>query len=142
MNGTQGQNDMTEMYSAIEAEVPIPADPHTQTNFEFVGDLKRAEKVIIGGQALSHCVNYTTRDLLRYWAPRDPADLILLLDGELPCVFLVMLAANTICVCLLMLWRWCDCGFWFCIIQVPRPCPAATRAPSCSWTTCAPRTSP
>jgi nicotinamidase-related amidase len=71
------------MYSAIEAEVPIPSDPHTQTNFEFVGDLKRAEKLIIGGQALSHCVNYTTRDLLRYWTPRDPADLILLLDGTL-----------------------------------------------------------
>lgn len=73
---------MTEMYSAIEAEVPIPADPMTQTNFEFIADLKRAEKLIIGGQALSHCVNYTTRDLLRYWAPRDPADLILLIDGK------------------------------------------------------------
>ena len=36
---------MTEMYSAIEAEVPIPADPRTQTNLEFVGDLKRAPKV-------------------------------------------------------------------------------------------------
>jgi nicotinamidase-related amidase len=73
---------MTEMYSAIEAEVPIPADPRTLTNVEFVEDLKRAKKVIIGGQALSHCVNYTTRDLLRYWAPRDPADLIVLLDGK------------------------------------------------------------
>lgn len=36
---------MTEMYSAIEAEVPVPSDPFTQTNFEFVADLKRAEKV-------------------------------------------------------------------------------------------------
>ena len=41
----QGQNDMTEMYSAIEAEVPIPADPRTQTNLDFIGDLKRAPKV-------------------------------------------------------------------------------------------------
>lgn len=39
-------------------------------------------QVIIGGQALSHCVNYTTRDLLRYWTARNPADLIMLIDGE------------------------------------------------------------
>jgi len=80
----KGQNNMTEMYSAIEAEVPVASDPLTQTNFGFIGELKNASKVIIGGQALSHCVNYTTRDLLRYWTPRDPKDLILLLDGASP----------------------------------------------------------
>jgi nicotinamidase/pyrazinamidase len=80
----KGQNNLTEMYSAVEAEVPIPADPFTQTNYALLGDLKRADKVIIAGQALSHCVNYTTRDILKYWAPRDPRDLILLLDGCSP----------------------------------------------------------
>ena len=80
----QGQNDITEMYSAIEAEVPVATDPRTQTNFEFIADLKRSTRLIIGGQALSHCVNYTTRDLLRYWQPRDPADLVLLIDGCSP----------------------------------------------------------
>jgi hypothetical protein len=28
-------------------------------------------------------VNYTTRDLLKYWGDRKPSDLVLLLDGEL-----------------------------------------------------------
>jgi hypothetical protein len=45
----QGQNDLTEMYSAIEAEVPIESDPLTQPNFEFVEDLKRADKVSFWG---------------------------------------------------------------------------------------------
>lgn len=38
-------NDTTEMYSAIEAEVPVPTDPLTQTNFEFLSDLKNCKKV-------------------------------------------------------------------------------------------------
>jgi len=80
----QGENDITEMYSAIEAEVPVASDPRTQTNTQFVNDLKRSTRLIIGGQALSHCVNYTTRDLLRYWGPRNPAELTLLIDGCSP----------------------------------------------------------
>lgn len=80
----KGMNNLTEMYSAIEAEVPIPADPLTQTNFGFLADLKNAPKVIVCGQALSHCVNYTTRDIVRYWDTREPADIVLLLDGASP----------------------------------------------------------
>ena len=75
---------MTEMYSAIEAEVPVADDPRTHTNRALVEHLKQANKIIIGGQALSHCVNYTTRDLLRYWTPRQAGDLVLLLDGSSP----------------------------------------------------------
>lgn len=41
-------------------------------------------KVIIGGQALSHCVNYSTRDLLDHWEPKAPAGLVLLRDGASP----------------------------------------------------------
>lgn len=71
------------MYSAIEAEVPIVNDPSTQTNYELLLELTKQSKVLICGQALSHCVNYTTRDILKYWIKsRDPKDLILLLDGN------------------------------------------------------------
>ena len=71
------------MYSAIEAEIPIAEDPYTQTNYELLIELKKNySKVIICGQALSHCVNYTTRDILKHWIPtRNPSDLVLLLDG-------------------------------------------------------------
>ncbi|KAJ1442098.1 hypothetical protein B484DRAFT_412622 [Ochromonadaceae sp. CCMP2298] len=76
----KGQNNLTEMYSAIEAEVPMDDDHTTGTNHAFVEALKGAERVIIGGQALSHCVNYTTRDLVKYWT-REPQHLVLLTDG-------------------------------------------------------------
>ena len=79
-------------------------------------------QVIIGGQALSHCVNYTTRDLLRYWTPRDPADLVLLIDGELQlscdetscccycsscnvCVFVLMVLLSIFLGCCIRLYR-------------------------------------
>eukprot|EP01038_Epipyxis_sp_PR26KG_P012217 gene12217-16367_t len=57
----KGMNNFTEMYSAIEAEVPYASDPQTFANQTFLNELKTAKKVIICGQALSHCVNYTTR---------------------------------------------------------------------------------
>lgn len=144
---TQGENNLTEMYSAIEAEVPLPEDPRTLTNFELVGGLKRAGKVIIGGQALSHCVNYTTRDLLRYWAPRDPADLVLLLDGTwVPCILL----SST----LSLLFQKCRLAHTHVsqhhlihLIHLPygqavRRCLGVTLALTCSWMTCELPTSP
>ena len=75
-------NNYTEMYSAIEAEIPIAEDPYTQTNYELLTELKKYARVLICGQALSHCVNYTTRDILKHWVPtRKSSDLVLLLDG-------------------------------------------------------------
>ena len=41
----KGMNNFTEMYSAVEAEVPIPTDPRTCTNTEFVAQHKTATKV-------------------------------------------------------------------------------------------------
>lgn len=80
----KGMNEITEMYSAIAAEVPDPADPKTDTNMAFIDDLKKANKVIICGQAQSHCVNYTTRDLVANWAPRSNVDVVILSDGASP----------------------------------------------------------
>jgi nicotinamidase/pyrazinamidase len=76
----KGMNNLTEMYSAIEAEVPLPEDPRTYTNQQLIAHLKRAKKVVVCGQVLSHCVNYTTRDVLKNWTGRNPADIILLTD--------------------------------------------------------------
>ncbi len=41
----QGMNNLTEMYSAIKAEVPLPEDPATDTNMHFIHELKKANKV-------------------------------------------------------------------------------------------------
>ena len=59
-------NPLTEHYSAIQAEVPDPSDPSTRTNFVLIDKLKEAEKIIVAGQALSHCVANTLRDLTVY----------------------------------------------------------------------------
>lgn len=90
----QGMNNYTEMYSAIEAEVPVPSDPQTHTNRDIVAALKKAPKVLVCGQALSHCVNYTTRDLVQYWEGRDPADIILMLDGQCHSLFTPCVAST------------------------------------------------
>ena len=41
--------------------------------------------MVVCGQAKSHCVNFTTRDLLSAWPEgRDPADIVLLEDATSP----------------------------------------------------------
>lgn len=42
---TQGMNCLTEMYSAIEAEVPIPSDPTTTENTELLNALADCGRV-------------------------------------------------------------------------------------------------
>ncbi|RYH14722.1 hypothetical protein EON65_33165 [archaeon] len=40
----------------------------------------------MAGQALSHCVNYSVRDLVLHWAPRSCHDIALLIDGMIMCI--------------------------------------------------------
>mmetsp|Transcript_28904 Transcript_28904/g.47957 ORF Transcript_28904/g.47957 Transcript_28904/m.47957 type:complete len:378 (-) Transcript_28904:293-1426(-) len=76
----KGQNNRTEMYSAIKAEVPVEDDPATSLNSELVSSLIKHKQVVVCGEAKSHCVNFTLRDLVSVW-PRDRmADLVLLRD--------------------------------------------------------------
>lgn len=56
----------TEQYSAIEAEVPLKDDASTHTNMKFINELKAADCIIFSGEALSHCVANTIRDVLKY----------------------------------------------------------------------------
>eukprot|EP01006_Ploeotia_vitrea_P008380 TRINITY_DN19910_c0_g1_i1.p1 TRINITY_DN19910_c0_g1~~TRINITY_DN19910_c0_g1_i1.p1 ORF type:complete len:272 (-),score=34.04 TRINITY_DN19910_c0_g1_i1:152-967(-) len=66
----KGSNNHTEMYSAIRAEVPIAEDPKTDTNKQLLDDLQNYNRILVGGQAKSHCVNYTVRDIVQHW-PQD-----------------------------------------------------------------------
>ena len=63
----KGANPFTEMYSGLKAEVQVPGDPTTAMNTALVARLLRAERVLVGGEAMSHCVNYTVRDLVEQW---------------------------------------------------------------------------
>lgn len=60
---TKGSNPFTEHYSAVQAEVPDPKDVTTQLNTALVKTLMDADEVIIAGEASSHCVANTVRDI-------------------------------------------------------------------------------
>merc|ERR1712072_578062 len=77
----KGQNNRTEMYSALKAEVELPDDPATQLNTRLVYELQSSRKVVCCGQAKSHCVNYTVRDLVDVWPNDRVGDIVVLKDG-------------------------------------------------------------
>ena len=62
---TKGSNPWTEHYSAVCADVPDPTDPDTQINTRFIQTLTDADLVAIAGEAGSHCLAHTVRDVAR-----------------------------------------------------------------------------
>ncbi len=62
----KGTNCLTEMYSALRAEVPDESDDRTLLNEGLLRALRESRSVIVCGQALSHCVNFTVRDLVEH----------------------------------------------------------------------------
>ena len=60
---TKGSNPWTEHYSAVKAEVPDPQDESTRLNKAFIAKLQKCDEIIIAGEALSHCVANTVRDV-------------------------------------------------------------------------------
>jgi len=62
---TKGSNIWTEHYSAVKAEVEDPADPTTQMNTALIDLLQDPDidLILIAGEALSHCVANTIRDI-------------------------------------------------------------------------------
>lgn len=59
----KGENPYTEHYSAIKAEVPDREDLNTQPNRRLLTALREADTVIVAGEAASHCVANTVRDI-------------------------------------------------------------------------------
>jgi len=77
----KGQNNRTEMYSALKAEVPVPSDPTTAINTSVVNTFTRHAKVVCCGEAMSHCVNHSVRDLVSKWPASRVSDIVLLSDA-------------------------------------------------------------
>jgi len=61
---TKGSNFKTEHYSAIEAEVPDPADPSTTINTQVLDLLATADRIAVAGEASSHCVYFTVKSII------------------------------------------------------------------------------
>lgn len=77
----KGNNALTEHYSCFKAEVPRPDDPLTNLNAKLVTMLDSFDEIIVAGQALSHCVNYSMRDLVSNLSPDSRQKIILLRNG-------------------------------------------------------------
>ncbi|MDP2576982.1 MAG: hypothetical protein Q8W48_04675 [Candidatus Palauibacterales bacterium] len=69
----KGSNPLTEHYSALNPEVMADASgqPIAEENRSLIDRLFGFDAVIIAGQAKSHCVAWTIRDLLEELAPPD-----------------------------------------------------------------------
>lgn len=80
----KGLNPFTEHFSALKAEVPDPADPGTWLNEALVQALASADQILVAGEALSHCVAGTVRDLADVIGPEGTRKLVLLSDCSSP----------------------------------------------------------
>jgi nicotinamidase-related amidase len=75
----KGQNLLTEMYSAMEADVPVTKE--TSMNTALQKSIETSDQLIVCGQAMSHCVNYTLRDIIQHWPKDRISKITLLTDG-------------------------------------------------------------
>ncbi len=79
---TKGSNIMTEHYSAVNADVPDPADAATQINTRLIQTLENADTIAIAGEARTHCVANTVRDIaLNFGDDSFVSKLVLLTDA-------------------------------------------------------------
>lgn len=67
----KGTNPRTEHYSAVAAEVPDADDAETGVNAAFIAQLAQADRILVAGEALSHCVAATVRDIVQQLALSD-----------------------------------------------------------------------
>ena len=77
---TKGSNFWTEHYSAVQADVPDPQDPGTMLNVALIETLKEADVIAITGEALSHCVANTIRDIANNFGEENIKKFVLLED--------------------------------------------------------------
>ncbi len=66
----KGSNIYTEHYSVVQADVPDPSDPHTELNTAFLKKLQSYDIIGFTGEALSHCVANTGRDIVAHFSAR------------------------------------------------------------------------
>jgi nicotinamidase/pyrazinamidase len=80
----KGGHLWTEHYSAVQAEVPDPADPATLPNQPLLERLDRADLLLVAGEASSHCVKATTEDVVNLLPGGRPQRVMLLTDCMSP----------------------------------------------------------
>jgi len=77
---TKGSNPYTEHYSGICAEIPLSDDPSTQLNTAFLQTLIESDKILICGEAKSHCLKFTTENIISEFKDSELIKKIILLE--------------------------------------------------------------
>lgn len=81
---TKGHNPWTEHYSAVMADVPDASDPTTQLNTSLIRTLEQADVILLSGQALSHCLANTVRDIADNFGEENVRKMVLIEDTSSP----------------------------------------------------------
>jgi nicotinamidase-related amidase len=82
---TKGSNMFTEHYSAVRADVIDPDDPSTMLNTRLIDTLRRCDadtRILIAGEALSHCVANTIRDVANEFSEAEVKKFVILEDAS------------------------------------------------------------
>ena len=77
---TKGSNFMTEHYSGLIADVPDNNDPTTKLDTGLLDILSDADEIVLAGEALSHCVASTVRDIVKEFGNDNAKKFTLLKD--------------------------------------------------------------
>ncbi len=59
----KGSYELTEHFSALQADVPDEAVPETLLNQKLLQQIEQSELILVAGEARTHCVASTVRDL-------------------------------------------------------------------------------
>lgn len=77
----KGSNMFTEHYSAVQADVIDDTDSSTSLNTGLIDTLNEADEIVVGGEALSHCIASTLRDVAAQFGPDQVKKFTLLEDA-------------------------------------------------------------
>jgi nicotinamidase-related amidase len=84
----KGSIPLTEHYSIIQPEVPVPGAPGGGKNQAFLDELAEADLIVVAGEAMSHCVLETVEDLVEAFGdqPETLRKVVFLQDCTSPVV--------------------------------------------------------
>lgn len=77
---TKGTNPWTEHYGALQAEVPMANDPSSGLNTRLLEVLKVADRVVVAGEAWTHCVKTSVTQIVDNIDPKLVRKIWLLTD--------------------------------------------------------------
>jgi nicotinamidase/pyrazinamidase len=75
----KGEHPLAEHFGVFRAQIPVPGAPKTELNQPLLNDLARFNELWLAGEARSHCVATSLRQILRF-APQLASKVVLLTD--------------------------------------------------------------